>query len=341
MNADRVPALDLLRFLAAFFVMLYHYTYHRGIVDLSALEAVTLHGHLGVEIFFMISGFVILWSAQGRSGRAFARARILRLYPEFWIAVAVSATVFYLVPGGFGSSINAGQIAGNLTMVPGYLGIPYIDGVYWTLAVEIKFYVLVWLLIVLRQLAHLEGCLYGWLAICVVAEFVNVGPVRTLIIAPYGPFFAAGGLLYLLFEAWTRTRAIALMVAYVLCSMAAVRGMSGFVDAPHMTPASNLATVAIIFAAFAIFVLLPRMRLVRWPAWVALVGSLTYPLYLLHNVGKELMLGRGLPEPVAVIAAMVISLTLAWVVMLTARSFVKPALKRALGALGLGQSVTA
>lgn len=329
--AERVPALDLLRFLAAAFVMVYHFTYSQ-VGGVSALESVTLHGHLGVEIFFMISGFVILWSAKGRTGKGFVRARILRLYPEFWLAVAISAAVFYFVSG---APITPTQVAGNLTMVPGYLGVPYIDGVYWTLAVEIKFYVIVWLLIMLRQLDRVELWLFAWLAAALTAQFVNLGPVRSLIIDPYGPFFAAGGLFFLCFESgWTKTRVAGLLLALGLCLHESLQGMAGFVAAEHITPAAQIATLSIIVLAFACFAMLRNIRGLRWPAWITLVGSLTYPLYLLHNVGKVLFLES---EVTAwrVLLAIAFSIALAWVVMLASRTFVMPVFKRALDAIGL------
>jgi peptidoglycan/LPS O-acetylase OafA/YrhL len=329
--AERVPALDLLRFLAAAFVMVYHFTYSQ-VGGVSALESVTLHGHLGVEIFFMISGFVILWSAKGRSGKGFVRARILRLYPEFWLAVAISAAVFHFYSG---AAITPLQVAGNLTMVPGYLGVPFIDGVYWTLAVEIKFYVIVWLLIMLRQLGRVELWLFAWLAAALAAQFVNLGPVRSLIIDPYGPFFAAGGLFFLCFESgWTRTRVAGLLLALGLCLYESLQGMAGFVAAEHITRAAEVATAAIIVLAFACFAMLRTMRGLAWPSWITIVGSLTYPLYLLHNVGKVLFLG-GEVSAWRVLAAIAFSIALAWMVMLASRTFVMPAFKKLLDAIGL------
>jgi len=46
-----------------------------------------MHGYLGVNLFFMISGFVILWTARDRTPSGFVLSRITRLYPEFWIGV--------------------------------------------------------------------------------------------------------------------------------------------------------------------------------------------------------------------------------------------------------------
>jgi len=87
-----VVELDLLRFLAALAVVLYHFTYHlrdsETAVDLfPSIGRVGMHGYLGVNLFFMISGFVILWTARDRTPSGFVLSRITRLYPEFWIGV--------------------------------------------------------------------------------------------------------------------------------------------------------------------------------------------------------------------------------------------------------------
>src|SRR5262245_60873355 len=98
----RIPELDLLRFTAAAAVMLYHYTY-RPKVDgqiveglFGALPDATRFGYLGVTLFFMISGFVILWSSEARSAGEFVISRVSRLYPSFWIAVLLTAAVVNL-----------------------------------------------------------------------------------------------------------------------------------------------------------------------------------------------------------------------------------------------------
>ena len=331
-RSERVPALDLLRFLAAFGVMLYHYVSHRPSPDggSSLMATLTQQGYLGVDVFFMISGFVILWSANGRSATGFVRARILRLYPEFWLAMLITAIALYFLAGA-GRHVDVIQLLGNATMIPQYVGVEMIDGVYWTLAVEIKFYALVWLLIVTGQLGRLEIALYLWLAATAVAEVFDVGGViRSAIIFPYGAHFAAGGLFYLVFASgWTRGRAIALAVALPLCIVSSVSQIDQFVDANRITAGMKIATAAVLCASFACFALLRRMQSVRWPASVALVGALTYPLYLTHNVGKAIFLQHLDSVPVweRTLIAIVFSLALAWVVMWTAKRLIAPALK--------------
>ncbi|HET9864073.1 MAG TPA: acyltransferase [Steroidobacteraceae bacterium] len=339
-KSDRVPFMDLLRFVAAFSVMLYHYTSHEPSADgsLSWWARATQHGYLGVDVFFMISGFVILWSAYGRTGAEFVRARALRLYPEFWIAVALSALVFYFVPGGNGGPMSAMQVGANLTMVPQYLGADMVDGVYWTLAVELKFYALVWLLVVARQLDRLEVILYAWLAVLAAAMFFDVGGiVRALIIYPHGAHFAAGGLFFLVFDkGWNRVRAAALVVSLALCAYASVIQIDGFVRADNITDAVKVTTALVMALAFIGFASLRAVKSARWPQWIPLVGALTYPLYLTHNIGKEVFITyAGGPLWLRSLAAIAFSLVLAWLVMNAARAFVAPVLQRVLDLVGL------
>src|SRR4051812_29624865 len=96
--AGRLRELDLLRFVAAAAVMLHHFTgvpapewpggNARSICP--GLGEVTRFGFLGVELFFLISGFVILMSAWARRVGDFAVSRFVRLFPAYWVSVLLS-----------------------------------------------------------------------------------------------------------------------------------------------------------------------------------------------------------------------------------------------------------
>lgn len=89
----RLYALDAVRITAALVVVLYHYVALGTAWGLSgtqhlfpALRPFALYGWLGVEIFFIVSGFVICMSAWGRTVGDFATSRISRLFPAYWAA---------------------------------------------------------------------------------------------------------------------------------------------------------------------------------------------------------------------------------------------------------------
>src|SRR5436189_153841 len=93
MNLRRLYEIDLFRFLSAAAVVLFHYTYnfqHIAPADMMAFPyfswaPVTKYGYLGVHLFFMVSGFVVLMSAAQGSARRFVTSRAVRLLPAFWV----------------------------------------------------------------------------------------------------------------------------------------------------------------------------------------------------------------------------------------------------------------
>ena len=321
LGRDRLNELDALRFLAAAAVMLYHFTYTYTSAPghvFGSVQAVTRHGYLGVDVFFVISGFVVLWSAKGRSPSSFVRARVMRLYPEFWICVFVSALIFGLVSGGASLTPDLSDVLINLTMVPGYLGAPFVDGVYWTLAVELKFYFLLWILLVMGQVGNAEGWMYAWLAMSLLATAIDVGGViRSLVIFPYGHLFASGALFFLIFESgWTPRRAVGVGTGLLLGMHHGILQMDGFIDSAHITGAATIVTALVLTGTYGIFALMSSRR---W-AWaehryIGIAGMLTYPLYLLHNTGRELFIGEGPADLYATVSAILVSLALSYFVM--------------------------
>jgi len=88
----RFYEIDLLRFIAAISVVFYHYAFigvtrpdYNPLV-FPALVPIAKYGYLGVELFFIISGYVVLLSAQGKTVRQFFVSRVTRLYPAYWVA---------------------------------------------------------------------------------------------------------------------------------------------------------------------------------------------------------------------------------------------------------------
>lgn len=88
----RLAALDGLRFVAAAAVMFFHYTSAEKLLwgnpsrlEFPGINVVTRYGYLGVELFFIISGFVIPMTAYGRTTEDFVASRFSRLFPAYWV----------------------------------------------------------------------------------------------------------------------------------------------------------------------------------------------------------------------------------------------------------------
>ncbi|PZE66877.1 acyltransferase [Curtobacterium sp. MCBD17_021] len=172
----RLLPLDGLRGLAALAVVIFHFLYNgpRVFPELGDRVDWTLPGEQGVRVFFVISGIVIMMSLRGSSPLRFARSRFTRLFPSYWIAILFTGTAV-AVFGLPGQAVSARDFILNFTMIHTALGIKDVDPVYWTLAVELVFYVIsaaLWFLGALTP-KRLPVVLYAWLVASAVLAFIS------------------------------------------------------------------------------------------------------------------------------------------------------------------------
>lgn len=300
----RYYEIDLLRFLAALSVVLFHYTFsgyeaHQvSHVSFSTLGFVTKYGYLGVELFFMISGYVVLLSAQGKTVRTFLHSRITRLYPAFWVA----CTTTFLVERIWGVessksqfSVGVGQYLYNMTMLHEFFGVASIDGAYWSLTVEITFYFIVSLLIAYQLMPQLDLFLGLWILYIVAAMLspaFGASPSSSgffyLFFPRYAPLFIAGILFYLLQVPKKRTRLrYGLLIATYSLALRNGVNQAKELTIDYDQYFSPIVVVSCITLFFLIFLLITfqKLNLIRF-TWLKWLGAITYPLYLLHeNIG--------------------------------------------------------
>ncbi len=246
------------------------------------------YNYLAVNLFFMISGFVILMTAEDGTAWSFLRSRLLRLYPAYWFCCTVSFVLTYLFINHI-FTLTVPRYVFNLTMLNGFFGIGFIDGVYWTLLVELKFYLLVLCILLLRKMPQIEYFLAGWLLICVFQVFYRIPLVEKYLITNYASFFIAGCLFYRLSKrgfSWFRVGMLAVTVPvglYFEVSDLAVR-------AAHYNKLSfhgeMVAAICLAFYVVFFVVILRRSTSPGYAKMATRLGSLSYPLYLIHlNVG--------------------------------------------------------
>jgi peptidoglycan/LPS O-acetylase OafA/YrhL len=140
---NRILELESLRGIAALSVLYYHYTYFfRPYMKYEFSSTWDFkYGHHGVELFFMISGFVIFMSLDRVNNvKEFLHKRFVRLYPTYWICLLITLVVlFFNNTHEFNFTIN--EKALNILMFQGLFNIKNVDGSYWTLLPELLFYV--------------------------------------------------------------------------------------------------------------------------------------------------------------------------------------------------------
>jgi peptidoglycan/LPS O-acetylase OafA/YrhL len=281
----------------------------------------------------------VLLSAMDRRPSQFVISRMVRLYPAFWVSVSITAAVLVLF-GGDRFHVTAVQYVVNLTMVDSLFNVPNIDVVYWTLWVELRFYLLVFGLVwwgITRR--RVIGVMWAWLAVTVVlnAEVLPraVQSPLTLALQPeWSHYFIAGMALCLAYRYGMSAQLAAIVVgAYALAVYRAI-GFGDQVGLRYGTTIHRPAVVAVITAIFVVMTLV-ALRLSRrvGRAWFAIPGALTYPLYLVHDrVGVVLFnsLGGYLNRWVLLVLVTVAMFVVAYLVHRLVERPLAPVLKRLL-----------
>lgn len=290
-SGRRLRELDSLRGIAAACVLLFHLSttandhYHQWPLQVP-------WGHFGVELFFVISGFVILMTLEkSASVTEFLISRVTRLYPTYWCAVLLTSAVLAVEMSPAAPSIAA--LLADLTMLQAFMRVRSIDPSYWTLTAELIFYgaIVAWYRFRSARLPDIEWYALGWIIAAAVLRTALLidhhatlpGPISMPLLLYYGQFFIVGICLYRLhsgnFGPLTR---VTLLGA---CFLSLFGGGPTSLYAEPMTYfllTCGIATVVFMASRSGLPVL-------RNPVLLFL-GDISYPLYLIHQVvGTELM----------------------------------------------------
>ncbi|MEU4272062.1 acyltransferase [Streptomyces sp. NPDC026092] len=324
----RLFALDGIRITAALVVVLYHYiglssAWETNTSELfPALRPFALFGWLGVEIFFIVSGFVICMSVWGRTVGDFAVSRVSRLFPAYWAGIVLTALVLWFLPEveELRQMEQWSDILVNLTMMQGGLGVGHVDHSYWTLFVELKFYAL-FAIVVLCGVTYRNCILFCgvWTLAAVAAPTTGFRLLQFLAMPQYAPYFIAGIAFYLMHRYRPTMLLWAIVGVQFLLAQHYVRGRMNVNLGRHLSeqlptwPARLVITAGFLAIAA---VALGYLNRIQW-RWLKTAGAITYPLYIIHMaIGITLIhhfRDRVAPVPlvVSVTAAM---LVLAWLI---------------------------
>jgi peptidoglycan/LPS O-acetylase OafA/YrhL len=302
--------LDLLRFGAAAAVVVYHFTatptasQYWG-ADVTVLfdpvNHVTRYGWLAVEVFFVISGFTILFSSQGRTVAQFAGSRVGRLYPALWACVLLTAALQVAWSGG--RQLGIGDTIANLTMAPAWFGAELSQVVYWTLLVELKFYLLVALLMAAGPLtrARVVALALAWPALGIAVRALGYPVLAEHLVIRHSVYFGIGMLLFVLWKDAADRRAgrapdggrqavaltLAALTALLVLSAARVTESAGSAATLQGVDVQPWVCLAIFLASVAAVWFAGHPRASTRRRWLAAIsvtaGALTYPLYLVHT----------------------------------------------------------
>ncbi|GAB3583401.1 acyltransferase family protein [Hymenobacter daeguensis] len=292
-----ISILDGLRGIAALSVCLFHFT--TGALSTfrhPVMQFVGHRGYLGVEMFFVISGFIIPF-ALARSNYSlssfgkFMVRRFVRIGPPAYLAMGVLmgacflVDYFHLSPAPFSKPISWPMLLHNVLFTIPFTSYSWINGIFWTLSIEFEFYLVLGLLFPLVR-KYPWGILALGLALSA-SNYIPGMPEQTLF--HYNVLFTFGMATWLMFD-----KLISRTYFFALLALFSVIGVF------QVTPAPVLTGVATALA----------ISYLRFSNPVAtFFGNISYSLYLLHVIvgcSIELILIRLIP--VVNLATVVLSL---------------------------------
>jgi peptidoglycan/LPS O-acetylase OafA/YrhL len=317
----RISELDALRGIAAMAVILFHFT--SGIARNWSFHLYDPpfqfpFGDKGVDLFFMISGFVIFMTLdRARSASSFAVGRFSRLFPTFWACALITllVTATFGLPG---QEVSLREALWNATMMPRFVRAQMIDGAYWSLEFELLFYVAMLVL-------HLLGAfrkwtipvLLLWLAAAAVSYgilthgdpesllFRLTGKIKAVTSLDYIHLFGVGMVLYDAHRgrSWSSGHSLVLLACAAMAWWKAVIPM-------HFA----------LTLGFGLLLHLATTGRLPWLNAKPLVflGAISYPLYLIHqNIGLVVLdaLGRFTDSAwLRLLITIAMSILLAWLI---------------------------
>lgn len=342
-STARLPSLTGLRFVAAFTVFLYHASRRSPNLALLQDKGVAAEfnrwmqpaGALGVSFFFVLSGFILTWSArQNDSAPAFWRRRLVKIYPNYVVTyvLAMVAFAWALTPTWL-------AVVNFFMLQPWVLGFNNhfsVDPPSWTLGIEALFYALFPLLILLiRRIAphRLKYWIAGVVAVIIATPAIayltlpskpvlNVGPVSELqyyfvyVFPPGRVLDFALGILVAYAVLSGRWRNIGMVWSSLLLIASYVAAV--YLPFLYGQRAICVIPIALLVAAAALADAEGRFTVFRNSVMVWL-GNISFAFYLLHFIvlwKVRALLGTPLystPMTIAILAGeLVLSILLSW-----------------------------
>lgn len=284
----RLKYLDGLRGVAVFSVLIYHFSqlYSWGNFPFSL-------GSYGVQVFFIISGYVIFFSARSKNSiLAFIKNRIIRIYPTYFICLTISI-ILLLYSGTSERSLL--ELFSNYLFFHKLLGFKHVDGVYWTLLIEVVFYgyvVLASMFLKLKARSVYLSILIHTLLIALInfSEWNMPSLLRIVTLFDFGIYFSLGVVYYLKQNNEVSNWDVSIVVFLALLGIT-------FNDSTKMhysqfdlgvVPFQVMSAILIVLSY--VFFFNKQVQRLLSSRFLLFLGYISYPLYLLHNVGGKAFL---------------------------------------------------
>jgi peptidoglycan/LPS O-acetylase OafA/YrhL len=274
-KSNQLPIINTLRAIAALMVCVFHFSWHKDdsgtlFDENNIIRHYAWQGHIGVYVFFVISGFVIplsMWYGRYRLQDffRFIAKRMVRLHPPFVLTLLIMGflAVCYAFVDGTPIVMDIKRIVHNFFLTARFAGVEWYQDIYWTLAIELQYYLLIGLLFPLFTLKESWISVLLFIPFLISAHFFGHTTGKHIIFY-HAPVFAMGIALFLYHIKKINGAALVIIMA---CCMIETR----YELSPEIAVASSI-------TAFAI-------ACMNWHNRVSdFIGNVSYSLYLTHGL---------------------------------------------------------
>jgi peptidoglycan/LPS O-acetylase OafA/YrhL len=167
-----IGSIQMMRGIAALLVAIYHLSrLYQQNFNIFPFSRITEVGHIGVDFFFILSGFIIYYMHNGEINKLncvipYIKKRFARIYPFFWFVILLNLLLIPFVASKDFPSIQ--HILINLSLIP-YEKKFFVLGISWTLQHEVLFYALFSTLLLNKKLGQVT--LITWLSLVLINNF--------------------------------------------------------------------------------------------------------------------------------------------------------------------------
>jgi peptidoglycan/LPS O-acetylase OafA/YrhL len=280
---NRILELDALRGIAALAVFLYHSSI---LYKDSIYFSIFRFGLTGVDLFFIISGFVIFSSIKQKTRIQFVTSRFIRLFPTYWIAVTCTFTLIIIkyYDKGILHLTPINQYLANLTMVQEFFNIENLDGPYWTLYIELFFYLLVFVFIRNEKLLFLTISIIILATVFSRLELLALpmpfSYLSTTPISAHASLFLIGMLFYKFREHKNRVYLITIIIGFITQGIIYFKHYN-WIKNTDISFEEHIIILIILFIVFILFTY-NRLSFLKQNKLIFL-GEISYALYLIHQ----------------------------------------------------------
>ncbi|KLD64565.1 acyltransferase family protein [Dyella japonica] len=262
-----------------------------------------LYGAFGVAVFFLISGLVIPISLRNISTGQFLIRRFFRIYPVYWCCLLISIAMYFICSWYWSTPlsdrISVSFLARNIPLVHSAAGLPSLDFVSWSLAVELKFYLVFALVNLLGKSAHQVMLLsIGFLALsCVVAFCSTHGLIAVPFVSyavsdtKYLSFMFLGCLFYYVLY---RELSASVALAYGAIVYALFVTINAYYEPGLFGALTKNYTYALMLFSLC-YLFRSRFRANRV---IDFLADISFPLYLVHSmigyVAMPILISKGI-----------------------------------------------